>query len=195
MTIFYLIRHGNKKKQPGDYGLSELGKAQSERTAKHLKIFPIIAICTSPYARAQETAQIIARILNLPVIIEQSLKERMNWEKEYRSFEEFIQEWQYATDNPESKPKFGDSVKETAKRIDDIINKLADDSENGHIVLVTHGGTIRDFLVILSKEYSLKFAEKQMEGVRECSITKIVLSRKKIIVKYLDNVYHLKESS
>ena len=192
MTTFYLIRHGNKKRQPGDLGLSELGKGKAKRTARYIKKIPITGIYTSPYARAKETSQIISSVLNLPVIKEDLLKERMNWGSEHQSFPEFMQDWEYATHNPEFKPKYGYSVKETAKRVCNFMKKLADNTKNGNIILVTHGGSIRDFLAMLSKKYSDLFVKRQMEGIRECSITKVVFNEEKIVVEYFDNIDHLK---
>jgi len=194
MTTFYLIRHGNKKRQPGNLGLSELGKLQAERTARYTKKLHVTAIYTSPYTRAKETSQIISCVLRIPITEENLLKERMNWGKENQSFDEFIQDWEYATNNPEFKPKYGYSVKETAKRMGKFMRKLASNAENGHIILVTHGGAIRDYLVMLSEKHRKIFANRQMEGVRECSITKIIYNGNKSIVEYFDKTDHLENN-
>lgn len=195
MTTFYLIRHGNKKSKPGDMGLTTLGKNQAKLTAEYLKKFPVTAIYSSPYVRTKETANIISEILKLPIIEESSLKERMNWEFEHLSFDAFIREWQHATDNPEFKPRFGDSVKDAARRLNYIIKRLAQEIQDGQIVLVTHGGIIRDFLVMQSNKYRLYFSNKQVDSVNECSITKVTSNGKTILVKYFDNDYHLEQDS
>lgn len=191
MTTFYIIRHGSKKQHSENQGLSELGKTQAKLTAVFLKKLSIEAIYSSPSVRTKETAQIISQELKLPVIEENSLRERMNWESKNQSFDEFLEEWQHATRHPEFKPRKGDSVLETAKRMEDMIKKLSRENSNKTLALVCHGGAIRDFLVILSKRLKMPFPDVGIEIVRECSITKIVYRSEKIVVKYFDNVDHL----
>lgn len=195
MTTFYIVRHGNKKQHSENLGLSELGKKQAKRTAVFLKkLLSIEAIYSSPSIRTKETALIISRELNLPVIEENSLRERMNWESKNQTFDEFLKEWQYATRNPEFKPKIGDSVLETAKRMEGMVKKLSRDHSNKGLVLVSHGGAIRDFLLIISKKLKMPFPDERIDIVRECSITKIIYQSEKIFVKYFDNVDHLTTS-
>lgn len=191
MTIFYLIRHGEKKGGPGDVGLSESGKIQAERTARYFKKLPIAKIYSSPYARAKETAKIISHELNLDVIEENSLRERMNWETTNQTFDEFLKEWEYASHHPNFKPHLGDSVKETATRMKNIMGNLSVGNNNNHIILVTHGGAIQDFLVTVSKEFKILFTKGKIESMKECSVTKIVYGVKGIIVEYFDNIDHL----
>ena len=90
----------------------------------------------------------------------------MNWgDLPNQSFEDFLKDWEYASQNKEFKPKFGSSVTETAKRLGNIMGKLAKAYENGNILLITHGGTIRDFLVMLSEKYKSLFSKRKMEGI------------------------------
>lgn len=191
MTTFYLIRHGAKKKLLTDKGLSKIGKIQAEKTANYIKNFLITHIYSSPSLRTIETAQVISRMLQLHVIEENSLGERMDRLPD-QTFKQFIKEWNYATQNPEFKPKGGNSVKETAKKLTTLVYNLTRKFDSGRIVFVTHGGAIRDFLVSLSDEYTVMFDKKLMQAVDECSITKIVFQRKNITVEYADYTDHLK---
>ncbi|MFA6338758.1 MAG: histidine phosphatase family protein [Candidatus Paceibacterota bacterium] len=80
----YFIRHGETEnnatnvRQGPEGGLSDIGRNQAESVALRLSEFPIEAIISSPYERASETAQIIAKSLNLVVEYSVLLKERRN---------------------------------------------------------------------------------------------------------------------
>lgn len=73
MIKLYFIRHGesegnNKRLFTGrwDVPLTELGQAQARLAGQNAKSLGIDLIVTSPLIRAQETAQIIAREIDLP---------------------------------------------------------------------------------------------------------------------------------
>ena len=55
--------------------INECGRRQSEALARYLSRSPVDAIYTSPRLRAKETAEIIARHLNLPLIQDERLAE------------------------------------------------------------------------------------------------------------------------
>ena len=61
MNTFYLIRHGQKNKNIGNPGLTDLGKKQAKLTGQYLSSFKIDKIFNSPSKRTLETATIIAR--------------------------------------------------------------------------------------------------------------------------------------
>jgi len=82
-----LARHGESefnvvyavtRQDPGiiDPGLTETGWAQAEALAASLRGRPVRAIMTSPYTRALQTADIVARALDLPVAVEPLVRER-----------------------------------------------------------------------------------------------------------------------
>ncbi len=81
---FYFVRHGEttldaEHTRQGENGaLSENGRRQAERTGRYLKHFPIKSIIASPYERARETAGIINRHLNVPIVYSPLLVERRN---------------------------------------------------------------------------------------------------------------------
>lgn len=191
MTTFYLIRHGDKNREAGDPALSELGKQQAKKTARHLTQLPINAIYSSPLLRTKQTAFIIAKELDLTVVEEEALKERMNWELPNQSFEEFVKEWNYATLHPDFKPSLGDSVVDTAERIQKVIKKLAMKHTQEQVVLITHGGAIKDFISTISKKHAKLIAQRKMEGIRECSITKVISDGETIKLQEIDIIDHL----
>ncbi len=80
----FLIRHGDALPAgdeivPGgtydDQPLSSLGRQQAEALANHLKAIPLDAIYSSPYRRARETAEPLARAHALEVRIEPEVRE------------------------------------------------------------------------------------------------------------------------
>jgi probable phosphoglycerate mutase len=78
----YCVRHGEsvhnaegRIQGQSDVPLSDFGRQQGEAIATALAALPVDAIYASPLLRALETAQIVARRLDLPVRIDPRLKE------------------------------------------------------------------------------------------------------------------------
>jgi broad specificity phosphatase PhoE len=78
----YCVRHGEsvfnaESRIQGqlDVPLSELGRRQGAAVAEALAAANVEAIYTSPLGRARETAEIVARRLNLPIRADDRLKE------------------------------------------------------------------------------------------------------------------------
>lgn len=82
VMIFYCVRHGEslfnaegRVQGQSDVALSPFGLRQAEATAEALAGYPIDAIYASPLRRALQTAEVVARRLNLPVRTDPRLKE------------------------------------------------------------------------------------------------------------------------
>ncbi len=82
-----LLRHGQSefnlhftqtRRDPGieDPRLTPLGHAQAEQAADALAAEPIQRIVASPYTRALQTAEPLARRLGLPVLVDVAVRER-----------------------------------------------------------------------------------------------------------------------
>ena len=83
VTKLYLVRHGqsagNAEGRFGGHGptpLSELGHQQAELTAKTLAREKIDAIYTSDLLRAVQTAEPLAKLLDLPIVKTPAFRER-----------------------------------------------------------------------------------------------------------------------
>jgi len=192
MTI-YLVRHGQKHLTAGDPGLTEIGIQQAIKTGLYLKQFPITQIISSPFLRTVETAKHIGNQLNIEHSLDDRLVERMNWNDKDVSRKIFLQEWIKATNNREYTPKFGDSSKNTGKRIHYIINEFL--SADKHILLVTHGGAILDYLRNTFGDKALSLLKKKYdEGedfqMMNCSVNKIVIDKEPIL-ELLNYTNHL----
>ena len=199
MTTFYLLRHGDKEFMPGNPPLSSQGTKQAEATAKYLQNKNITAIFTSKLKRAQDTAQIISQVLNLPMYVDERLKERMNWgDKEGQSFEEFNVEWRKTDKDRNYKPTPGNSSFETGNNLKLFLDEISKKYNNQTILVITHGGTIGDFLRNVFKEEDLPFAVNKETNVRymeilECSITVVEEENSKYILKTINSLNHLRD--
>lgn len=89
---FYFLRHGETEANASgvisgalDVDLTALGREQAQSAARILSSEPITAIYSSPLRRARDTAEPIARLMQLPVYIIPELTERRRGELEGRS--------------------------------------------------------------------------------------------------------------
>ncbi|MCQ4088437.1 histidine phosphatase family protein [Saccharibacillus sp. JS10] len=177
---FYLVRHGIKEKAIGDVSITPAGIKQAQETAKYFSKIPIEAILSSPLRRAQETAHYIASETNTKVLTDDRLRERANWgDLPGQSFDEFVEMWERCTRDPDFLPPIGDSARQASERLSSLLKDFAHQFPSGsHIVLVTHGGLITDYLTntfdqSILNEFYPNFVVEQSSLVSECSITKI----------------------
>ena len=197
MTAVYLIRHGQKELHAGDPGLTITGIDQAKQTGKYLSQFPITKIVSSPFKRTIETAQHIASELELEHTLHDDLVERMNWADPTVTRQQFLQEWIKATNDREYIPKYGDSSLATGQRIENAISQIVD--QNQHIVLVTHGGAILDYLRNLFGDEELAVLRTTYEEgddyqMMNCAVNKVILGEEPLLVM-LNFVEHLSSIS
>lgn len=175
MLRFYFVRHGEKERVPFDPKLTSLGIEQATATAKFLRKIKFEEVVVSPKSRTQETAQVIAGELGLPITTIEELQERLEWQKE-ETFEEFVKEW-YKTDIDRShKSAVGMSSAGNGERIRKILDMISQRHKEGNILVVSHGGTIGDMLRNLFGESTIehkpwKNPEAKYIDIHECSIT------------------------
>jgi 2,3-bisphosphoglycerate-dependent phosphoglycerate mutase len=176
MTTFYLIRHGHKDLTPPDPGLTNIGHRQAQITGSHLAKYPITKIVASPLRRTQETAQYLAKHLNIPIQTDTRLYERMNWgDLPHQTMEEFLELWKKTTHDREYAPIGGRSSRlagDTALEL--MLEELP--SEHAHVALISHGGTIADLLRNIYTEEDLRSAQNTLlpeldYHVDECALT------------------------
>lgn len=78
MLEIIMVRHGEASasfREGADPGLSELGRTQAIQVAERLSSLTEFELFTSPLARAQESAEPLARIWGKPAIIEPRVRE------------------------------------------------------------------------------------------------------------------------
>ena len=161
---------------PGDPPLSPAGKRQAKLTAKFLSSFPVKAIFTSPMKRTVQTAAEIGKHFKIPISPTSLLRERVNWGDDPRqSFEEFLDMWKKSSMKRNWQPPVGDSSFQAGKRLESFVDSLQPNTAE-HIILVTHGGIITDFLRNLFDESYLNnhipnSSSTLDENIKDCSIT------------------------
>lgn len=80
MALVYLVQHAEKRPDPGDPELTDLGRDQATRTAEWLRRNQVRGVYSSPFKRAVQTAQPIAEAVGVEVLQDRRLAERMNWD-------------------------------------------------------------------------------------------------------------------
>ena len=189
--ILYLIRHGQtdqnlKKCLQGrnDVELNDYGRELAEKTAEGLKDVDFQMIFTSPLKRAAETAEIISRGRDIPLVYENRLleisfgtyeglcfgKENYNIpDPEFMNFFEKPQD--YIT------PPKGESFQEVIWRTGDFLEELKQNQEfsNKTILLSTHGCALKALLANVTKTSIESFWG---EGVhKNCAVSVVELRK------------------
>lgn len=155
-TKVILIRHGEprydevkERNFPGmgyELGkLTERGILQAEKRAKDSILQGAKLIVSSPYTRALQTAAIISRITNIPLVVENDLHEWMP-DKTFKfdfeitkSFEEYVS----SRGIPLSDRKYPwESYSELQERVKKVVSKYTDHDK---IIVVCHGVVMSAF--------------------------------------------------
>ncbi len=143
MTKFIFVRHGeseaNRDYKIGalDTRLTEKGIGQAQQTGGALKDMHITTIVCSAFVRAQQTAEIIAGELGIPLrsirVIDDLAERRMGTyegqKKEHPSY------WYYSAEaeDPEFEPRA-----DLLKRMHRVLKEIAELSKDGMVLVVGH---------------------------------------------------------
>lgn len=158
----WLLRHGQRVDQvdpswaetadnPHDPGLTDWGHEQADRTGRRLHEADagIDAVYASPFTRAIQTADAVARHLDLPVYVEDGLCEHLNSEwfdhaptvptaAEHARTVERVR----ADHDAVLRPTFPESGQEAADRATETARRLLAGSDDRTLLLVGHGLTV-----------------------------------------------------
>lgn len=181
----YLIRHGetdqNKVKclqGRTDIELNAYGRELAYKTAEGLKEVDFDMIFTSPLKRARETAEIIKRGRNIPVVIEERIQEisfgeyeGLCYGKEHFSIPD--KDFMYFFDKPECyvTPPSGESLEEVIARTGEFLRELAGKAEyrDKTVLLSTHGCALK---AVLANVRNTPLAQFWGEGVhKNCAVS------------------------
>src|SRR5512135_777027 len=156
----YFVRHGQSEanvqmvisNRDLPHPLTELGRWQAEALAQSLADVPLVAIYSSPIARAAQTAQIVAAIKGLPVEFADALREPdcgimegraddAAWAEHDRVMHDWVVQRQF-----DSRIEGGESFHDLRARFVPFIDRLVAahrDAPHGNtdhnILLITHG--------------------------------------------------------
>lgn len=199
MQKIYLIRHGDKEKTPGDPPLSPLGRQQAQQTSLYLKKVPKIKVYASPLRRTIETAQYIAEHHSEQIIVDQRLRERMNWgDISGQSFEEFLKIWDKTQRDRLYSPENGDSSYEAGQRMELFIHEAVEVYPNIDLAVVAHGGIISDFLLnifedVITRQFSSQISHNNVK-IPECSVTIVTYDKNQFSLLCLAESAHLTDT-
>lgn len=146
-TTIFFIRHGEVHNPDNiiygrlpNFGLSEKGKKQIEKTAEFLEDKQIRDLYSSPLHRAKESAEIIQKILNLPEVhISEEINEvQTSYQgKKFSDLDELQSEVYLKPLSPSD-----ETIKQIADRMKRFISKLVQLHTGKSIALVSHGDPI-----------------------------------------------------
>jgi probable phosphoglycerate mutase len=156
-NTFSIMRHGQSKAnvagiivsciendQRGDYGLSELGRAQALEAVQALGLSSGTVIVSSDFSRARQTAEIVRAHLDAPEVnLATALRERCFGDWEGSSTDNYARVW--AADETGS-DQVGSGVEPVAAVLDRttaLIVDLERRYSGRNILLVSHGDTLQ----------------------------------------------------
>jgi probable phosphoglycerate mutase len=159
----YITRHGetqwNKENRLQGWRDSELtdnGIRNATALGERLGQTKFQAIYSSPIERAVKTAKLICSDRKIPILFEDSLKEinlgdwegKVKEEIEENSKQAFFDFWN-APHLYNHEPHQGESLSALKSRVEHVINKIIAENNDGNVLIVTHGVTIRAILSYL----------------------------------------------
>lgn len=154
-TRFWLVRHGEPSDEIRgrcygslDVGLSENGRTQMERVARHLREEPLAAIYSSPRSRARESGSIIASLQNCECRESGDLTEINFGDFEGLAYEEIAARYpepyrQWMTAPTEVQFPNGECFTAMRARVLRGFEEIQRRHEGQTVAIVTHGGVIR----------------------------------------------------
>ncbi len=148
-NIYFILRHGNPAWKyldiiyPADemvsVGLSRQGREQIKTIAKDLKKQRIDLILSSDYRRTKETAQIIAKSLDLKVSYDKRLQDQKRGVYCGRPIADFYQDFPDPKKRFGIKPQGGESWNDVRRRVVDFLRDTEKKYKNKKILIISHG--------------------------------------------------------
>lgn len=181
-TIIYLIRHAETVEEKGirntceDFQminekeiLSIQGEEQSKRLSNNIELQNLDVIWSSNYTRAKATAKYIAYKNKLQYNLDKRLCERKLGNLE--DLARFMTDKQTRDPSreqlafPEFKTRDGESANETNKRMNEFISEILEKYEGKRIAVISHGGSIKFFLLSyckVNKNLNLEYKKNEL---------------------------------
>lgn len=197
-TMLYVVRHGMTEwnaarrlagRLPG-VPLSADGRREAEAVAGRLAAIPLAAVVSSPIARAQETAELIARPHGLAVVSDDAFTER-----EYAAW----QGW-YSAD---IHARFPDDVRAVARgepvadvesvramteRVWDGVERLVLAYPDAAVAVVSHADPIR---AMIAHVIGMPASRLRTMTIDTAAVTRIRRRGRRAVVDYANSRIHL----
>ena len=187
-TIIYLIRHAdtidengirNTKETMQEINEKEIlsinGEEQSKKLSENNELQNLDAIWCSDYTRAKQTAKYIAGANKINYNIDARLGERKLGNIEdlakFMADKETRDPSREQLAFPDFKTRDGESANETNKRMTDFIDFILKEYEGKKIAIVSHGGSIKFYLLSyckVNKDLNLEYNENELRVISPC---------------------------
>jgi broad specificity phosphatase PhoE len=194
-----IVQHAEKEPHGGNPGLTPRGMEQAAALGRWLhRQRSVDAIYSSPLRRARETAEQISLEMAIPlgaITIDHRLRERMNWEGEaVQPFEAFLAEWQASFADRDYQPSHGDSSRAAGERFAVFVHELRENTPEGRIVVVSHGGVTLDLALTLFGERAIRRRSPNIleEGPSACAVTRIQTMGQELVLHSIGTQYMLR---
>ena len=181
-TIIYLIRHAETVEEKGirntceDFQminekeiLSIQGEEQSKRLSNNIELQNLDVIWSSNYTIAKATAKYIAYKNKLQYNLDKRLCERKLGNLEdlarFMTDKETRDPSREQLAFPEFKTRDGESANETNKRMNEFISEILEKYEGKRIAVISHGGSIKFFLLSyckVNKNLNLEYKKNEL---------------------------------
>lgn len=173
---YWYLRHGqtdwnakNLSQGRTDIPLNTTGLAQAvtagNALAKHWDEleYPITQIISSPLGRARHTAETVRDILkekkglNLPLELDDGLREVCFGEEEKQPMGSWYDEWILGNFTPKGAEPFF----KLCQRSSDAVNRSIRKAKNGQVLIVAHGGIFRSLRYMMGLKPNVRLANAQ----------------------------------
>lgn len=203
-TKICLLRHGETEwniegrerfRGRADLSLNERGRRQAEALGRRLRGFGVEAIYTSPLRRARMTAEIVGKILEVPVEIYPPLVdvdygewEGLTPEEAAARYPDLYELW---ISSPE-KVRFpgGESVEEACERAFRGVEELVERHREGIFAIVTHLLLCRG---LICRFMGLPLSSLWQIEQRNCALNLIEIRPDRPIVALVNDTCHLRD--
>jgi 2,3-bisphosphoglycerate-dependent phosphoglycerate mutase len=145
-----LVRHAQsvipRAGGPGDYQrpLAEEGMAQAERLVADLAGVHPVLVASSPYLRAVQTVEPLARAMGMPVRTEEDLRE---WDSGIEPTPDYVRHYTESWADPQFARPGAESLHQLTDRATATVARLAGENPDGIVVIGSHGTFICRALV------------------------------------------------
>lgn len=206
---FYLVRHGRTLWNEqgllqgfGNSDLTEQGVKGAKQTGAALQHIPFVAAYSSCLQRAIDTAQYILGERDVPLFQHKGLNEQYfgSWEgllvEELRSLEEFNQMLKDAA-NYKAQSNGGETFEQLAKRAMKALQDIIQVHDQGNILVVSHGHTLRLLLALLAgTSWQEHRNEGKSQSLLNCAINIVYYKQTnatdgKFIIETINEAGHL----